>query len=136
MPDSNERPLHAWQLSPLQIPSMRGPIEVAESGLTIGRDPSNALVLSTDRFPGVSAHHARITVDGEEIWAEDLGSKNGTFVAGERIDRRALKNGDIIQFGAGGPRFEVHSAAGLVVRRPWSESACSLTCRIRLRSPR
>ena len=86
---------------------------MADSGLTIGRDPSNDLVLSTDRFPGVSAHHARITVDGEELWAEDLGSKNGTFVAGDQIERRALKNGDIIQFGAGGPRFAVLSAAGL-----------------------
>ena len=113
MPDLTERPSNAWQLSPLQIPSLRGPIEVADSGLTIGRDPSNDLVLSTDRFPGVSAHHARITVDGEELWAEDLGSKNGTFVAGEQIERRALKNGDIIQFGAGGPRFAVLSAAGL-----------------------
>jgi S1-C subfamily serine protease len=113
MLDSDEKPSSAWQLSPLQIPSLRGPIEVRGGGLTIGRDPSNMLVLSTDRFPGVSAHHARITVDGEAIWAEDLSSKNGTFVAGEQIDRRALKNGDIIQFGAGGPRFAVLSAAGL-----------------------
>ena len=113
MSDSKETPPNAWQLSPLQIPSLRGPIEVTGSGLTIGRDPSNLLVLSTDRFPGVSAHHARITVEGEEIWAEDLGSKNGTFVAGDLIDRRALKNGDIIQFGSGGPRFAVLSAAGL-----------------------
>ena len=113
MLNSDEKPSSAWQLSPLQIPSLRGPIEVRESGLTIGRDPSNMLVLSTDRFPGVSAYHARITVDGEVIWAEDLGSKNGTYVAGEQIDRRALKNGDIIQFGAGGPRFAVLSAAGL-----------------------
>jgi DNA-binding winged helix-turn-helix (wHTH) protein len=59
---------------------------------TIGRD-----LLGT---PDVSRHHARIDIDGARIWIEDLGSKNGTFVNGERIrERVALKEGDQIVFG-------------------------------------
>ena len=82
-------------------------------GLSVGRDPSNALSLPTDNFPGVSGHHARFFFEGDDLWIEDLGSKNGTIVLGERVARRKLTNGDVLQFGSGGPRFAVLSAAGL-----------------------
>ena len=51
--------------------------------------------------PSVSRRHARvlITPDGAEI--EDLGSKNGTFVGGRRIERATpLFNGDEIRLGS------------------------------------
>jgi DNA-binding winged helix-turn-helix (wHTH) protein len=35
--------------------------------------------------PSVSRRHARISVDGDRVVLEDLGSKNGTFVRGARI---------------------------------------------------
>jgi S1-C subfamily serine protease/pSer/pThr/pTyr-binding forkhead associated (FHA) protein len=108
-----ERTSSGWQLSPLQIPTLRRPIEVPTDGLSVGRDHSNSLTLPTDHFPGVSGHHARFYFEGEDLWVEDLGSKNGTIVMGERIDKRKLSNGDVLQFGAGGPRFAVLSAAGL-----------------------
>jgi len=38
----------------------------------------------------VSRLHARITVDGEDVWIEDLDSTNGTFVNGNRITRPFL----------------------------------------------
>src|SRR5205814_832981 len=48
----------------------------------------------------IASAHARIDVDGPRVWIEDLGSKNGTFVNGERIrERVALKEGDQIVFG-------------------------------------
>ncbi len=108
-----ERTSSGWQLSPLQIPTLRRPIEVPMDGLSVGRDQSNSLALPTDHFPGVSGHHARFYFEGEELWIEDLGSKNGTIVLGERIGKRKLSNGDVLQFGSGGPRFAVLSAAGL-----------------------
>jgi len=50
--------------------------------------------------PDVSRHHARIDVHGSHLTIEDLGSKNGTFVNGERIGKStALKEGDQIIFG-------------------------------------
>ena len=54
------------------------------------------------RFPGgtVSTAHARIE-RGEAGWTVvDEGSKNGTFVNGERVSRAALRDGDLIEIGS------------------------------------
>lgn len=48
----------------------------------IGRDRGCAVHLDAD---SVSRHHARLNVAGGDVSIEDLGSKNGTWVAGERI---------------------------------------------------
>ena len=48
----------------------------------------------------VSRQHANITVSATETTIEDMGSKNGTFVGGERItSRRTLSDGDEISVG-------------------------------------
>lgn len=48
----------------------------------------------------VSRLHARIRVDGERAWLEDLGSKNGTFLRGQRLLAPAeLADGDQIGIG-------------------------------------
>ncbi len=48
----------------------------------------------------VSRHHARIVVRAGAATIEDLGSKNGTFVGGERVtEPRALCNGDQVRVG-------------------------------------
>ncbi len=69
------------------------PLEAEET--TIGRWPSNDVVIA-DRW--VSRHHARIMRQGLRYVIEDLGSKNGTFVNGQRlIEPHALEDGDCIQ---------------------------------------
>ena len=47
----------------------------------------------------ISRRHARLTMLGDEILVEDLGSTNGTFVNGLPIDKCALVDGDKIQVG-------------------------------------
>ena len=47
----------------------------------------------------VSRKHARITMQSDQIWIEDLGSTNGTFVNGEKIKRAHLKEGDRVLIG-------------------------------------
>ena len=60
----------------------------------------NIIGRETIGTPDVSRHHARVDVDGPRVFIEDLGSKNGTFVNGERIRNRVpLKEGDRIVFG-------------------------------------
>jgi two-component system cell cycle response regulator len=50
----------------------------------------------------ISRRHAKITIDSKGASVlEDLGSSNGTFLNGSRIQRQKLKEGDHLQFGSG-----------------------------------
>jgi pSer/pThr/pTyr-binding forkhead associated (FHA) protein len=64
----------------------------------MGRAALNDLVLDQ---PGVSRQHAGIRGDSEGYWIADLGSRNGTFVNGERLksEPRLLRNFDRIELG-------------------------------------
>ena len=68
--------------------------------VTVGRDPMSDIVLND---PEVSRYHAQLveTVDGYEI--NDMGSTNGTYVAGKRIDDEPvlLQAGQDVAFGSG-----------------------------------
>ena len=71
----------------------------------IGRGTDTSIWIDA---PGVSRHHARITITGEEATIEDLGSKNGTYVAGERVTApRRLDDGDQIRLGSVVVRFRI-----------------------------
>jgi DNA-binding winged helix-turn-helix (wHTH) protein len=49
----------------------------------------------------VSRHHARISIAGDTVVLEDLGSKNGTYVAGKMIGKPVkLSDGAVIEFGS------------------------------------
>jgi hypothetical protein len=64
----------------------------------IGRDPASTVWLDA---AGVSRHHARIVVDGSNVTIEDLGSKNGTSVAGQPVaGKLKLADGDLVELGA------------------------------------
>ncbi len=64
---------------------------------TLGRHPNNTLQI-LDRI--VSKEHLHIDqVDGKWV-AKDLGSLNGTFVNGERINERILSHGDELSIGS------------------------------------
>ncbi|GAA3667385.1 FHA domain-containing protein [Yimella lutea] len=73
-----------------------------DDALTIGRGRDNSIVLD-DML--VSRKHLRITADDEGLLLEDLGSRNGTYVNGRRVERSHLQEGDRI--GVGGTTFEV-----------------------------
>ena len=67
--------------------------ELREEVTNIGRTPNNHIVIDN---PGVSASHARIVKKGEEYYFDDLGSRNGSFLGKDRIDRHQLSYGDVI----------------------------------------
>lgn len=76
--------------------------------LTIGRDPSNDLVLED---ASLSRNHARITLDGGEAVLEDLGSRNGTLLNGDRLlGPRRVKAGDEVVLGRLSLRLEAPRA--------------------------
>jgi pSer/pThr/pTyr-binding forkhead associated (FHA) protein len=72
--------------------------------VTVGRAPGCGVPIDYDTYS--SSLHARLfRLDGE-LWAEDLGSTNGTWVNTVRIDDRTrLEKGDLLQ--VGGTVFEV-----------------------------
>ncbi len=75
----------------------------------LGRDPRCQVLVSHRE---VSGRHARISRVGGQFFIEDLESRNGTFVNGERIDRLPLNDGDEIRVGRTVFRFDG------AVRRP------------------
>jgi DNA-binding NtrC family response regulator len=75
--------------------SRRQQIEVGEF-LTIGRDPSNQVVLNDDF---VSGRHARIERKPHGFLIRDLRSRNGTFVNGARVLEAMLNDGDGLRIG-------------------------------------
>ena len=66
--------------------------------LTVGRGGGCGVVLPDDTF--VSTVHARLFRRGDDLFVEDLGSRNGTFVNGEPVQAPTkLRRGDRVQFG-------------------------------------
>lgn len=75
--------------------------------LTIGRQADAQLQLDPNTDLEVSGRHAIIGRAGSEWLIRDLGSRNGTFVNGQRITAdTALRDGDRIRLGVQGPVLE------------------------------
>jgi ABC-type multidrug transport system ATPase subunit len=82
-------------------PSGHSPPRTAGRVVLLGRDPGNDIVV---KAPSVSARHARVVVDGDGLWLEDLGSRNGTFVGAppRRIERERIDLHETITLGDAG----------------------------------
>ena len=64
---------------------------------TVGRKMDKDLVIAD---PRVSRDHALLISENGKFFVEDQGSKHGTFVNGERVDRKQLERNDRLEFGA------------------------------------
>ena len=78
--------------------------EFADDTATIGSADTNALAVAD---PSVSRHHARIEVREDHILVRDLGSTNGTFVAGLRVGSAFLGERTTIRVGETDIAFEL-----------------------------
>src|SRR6266436_4104286 len=63
---------------------------------TVGRKVDKDLVIAD---PRVSRDHALITSEDGQFCVVDQGSKHGTFVNGERVQRKRLERNDRVEFG-------------------------------------
>jgi pSer/pThr/pTyr-binding forkhead associated (FHA) protein len=67
--------------------------------LTVGRSPGCGVPVPEDIY--TSTLHARLFRHNEQLWVEDLGSTNGTYVNSEKISQAMrLGKGDHLQIGS------------------------------------
>ncbi len=69
---------------------------VDRSRLTVGRDPECDIFLNDIT---VSRGHSVLEFKAGEVSVSDVGSLNGTYVNGVRVDRATLHDGDVVQVG-------------------------------------
>ncbi|MCC6873056.1 MAG: FHA domain-containing protein [Sandaracinaceae bacterium] len=82
--------------------------------ITVGRDPHNTIVLEN---PVVSARHAKISRNAQGgLLVQDLGSTNGTYLRGERIQQRVVSLQDDIYLGSAPLRMSDLRVAGLIIQ--------------------
>jgi len=104
--------------------STRREIALGRSLLSIGRDPSNDLVLPDAM---VSRRHAVIECRGSQYYLRDCNSSNGSVVNGDRVEEKSLRDGDLVAIGTARLLFreDLSEAGAKVVPHP---SAPRLEC--------
>lgn len=105
-----------------QMPS-RKEIDLPKADLSIGRDPTNDVVIA-DAL--VSRRHARIVYDGREYLFQDCESSNGSLLNGDRVSERKLADGDVLWLGASrllfrAPEIAVEGNLAKVIQHPSSQ---------------
>jgi pSer/pThr/pTyr-binding forkhead associated (FHA) protein len=71
-------------------------ITLGEEDIIIGRTPDCTIqIMATN----VSRKHARISYYNEEYRIEDLGSTNGIYVNGVKVERCVLRKHDVLEIG-------------------------------------
>ena len=79
--------------------------QLDSAAFTVGRSSANDVELQGDDF--ASARHARFEPRGDGVWVSDLGSTNGTFVNGVKLNApRKLRSGDVVRVGETDLRYE------------------------------
>jgi diguanylate cyclase (GGDEF)-like protein len=73
---------------------------------------------------GISREHAQVVVEGNKIYLQDLGSTNGTFCNGMKVDRKELADGDKILVGSTTIlKFTYHDNLDEIFQKQMYESA-------------
>src|ERR1700689_213733 len=83
-----------------------GIVQLLGRRTTIGRTPDNDIRIDAEF---ISRHHAVVLLYGSKTVIEDLNSTNGTYVNAERVNRRTLKEGDIVTLGKSEFRYVIRT---------------------------
>jgi transcriptional regulator with GAF, ATPase, and Fis domain len=100
--EADERPMSLW-IAWAGL-GAAPPLRLGSSRVVLGRSEQAGQRLV---FPGVSRGHAELTQQGPLYCVRDLGSTNGTYLNGQRIEVGALGAGDVLRLG---------DAVGIVTR--------------------
>jgi transcriptional regulator with GAF, ATPase, and Fis domain len=98
LPTSNyvEHSVEGFSLAVKSGPDAGARVIAPGPELSVGGDPSNDLIL-TD--PRVSRHHCSVAATAKGFLLRDLGSKNGTWVAGTNVESGYVSDGASILVG-------------------------------------
>jgi FHA domain-containing protein len=97
--------LEVWKPSGRELVPLHGP------RVTLGKAPNNYIALEHD--PTVSRLHAILENHGSAWSIRDVGSRNGTFINGEKVDaERVLRSGDELRLGKSRLVFQETRLAG------------------------
>jgi uncharacterized RDD family membrane protein YckC len=107
--------------------SSRREIALARTLVSIGRDPSNDVVLPDAM---VSRRHAVVEYRGSQYFLRDCNSSNGSLVNGDRVSERNLRDGDLVAIGTARLLFreEMEDAGAKVVPHPSAPRQVCPTC--------
>jgi pSer/pThr/pTyr-binding forkhead associated (FHA) protein len=87
-----------WRLAVVEPEPDRGQVFHVEGELTVGRAGGCGIPLAGDTY--VSQVHARVFERDGDLYVEDLGSTNGTYVNGTKISEPTrLRRADRVQIG-------------------------------------
>ena len=81
--------------------------EFEQDLIRIGRMPDSDVNFDPEVDLDASGRHAEIRNEDGRYLLIDTGSRNGTWLNGQRIKHAALNKGDEIEFGRGGPKIEI-----------------------------
>lgn len=100
----------------LRITHLRGRLapaveHFAARRLRVGSAPGSDVLFGAHEGRGVAPAHAELRDEGGALYVVDLGAPAGTFVNGAPVRRQALRSGDRVALGAGGPEFQVELLA-------------------------
>ena len=82
-------------------------LQSARTLIRVGRSPDCEVRFDPLLEPKVSSHHAELMMENGGWFIVDVGSTNGTLVAGRKVRKCKLNLGDEIQIGVGGPVIRV-----------------------------
>lgn len=90
--------------------------------ISVGTDKSSDMHFNAAVDKNTSKHHAEIQIEECDYVLRDKESAKGTLVNNRFVKEIVLKDGDLIEFGAGGPkvRFRIKTDEADICK-PWSE---------------
>jgi len=97
MPTPTAKPLAmSWRLTEFDRNQGSGRTAFIKDGqFVVGRSEECALCISVG---GVSKKHAELSIEAGGVLVRDLGSTNGTYVNGRRIESKLVAHNDVVQF--------------------------------------
>jgi pSer/pThr/pTyr-binding forkhead associated (FHA) protein len=109
LPRIQPKPMHDASKPSVWLENATGEAIPILGNCSIGRAPTNLIVLNDDR---ASRRHALIHAQEQhQYWLVDLGSSNGTLLNGRRVSQPTmLRHGDRIEVGSSALTFQQPSA--------------------------